>query len=216
MNKKHKIILIGIFILMFGFLVTESITIKNKNVEIDALRNECQAVQNDLNNKNVMIQDIQTVLDKTANDLKIETENSSMLNEKLNTLIEEMKAVKNELGIANTTITDLKSEEYELLYFGDFKITHYCSERYEHVCGYGHGLTATGTTVTPGRTIAVDPKVIPYGTEVYIEGYGWRVAEDCGGSVKGNHIDVAVNLHSEATDMGMQHGGVWILVKKGS
>lgn len=56
--------------------------------------------------------------------------------------------------------------------------------------------TATGTTATAGRTIAVDPKVIPYGTKVYIEGYGYRIAEDCGG-FRGNHIDIFVNRISE-------------------
>jgi len=61
--------------------------------------------------------------------------------------------------------------------------------------------TATGTTATAGRTIAVDPKVIPYGTKVYIEGYGIRIAEDCGG-FRGNHIDIFVNKISEIPPAG--------------
>lgn len=56
----------------------------------------------------------------------------------------------------------------------------------------GKGITATGTRATAGRTIAVDPKVIPYGTKVYIEGWGYRIAEDCGG-FRGNHIDIFVD-----------------------
>ena len=75
-------------------------------------------------------------------------------------------------------------------------------------------MTATGTQVIPGRTIAVDPKVIPYGSEVYIEGYGLRVAEDCGGAVNGKHIDIAVYSHSQALSMGTTSGGVWLLVKR--
>lgn len=112
------------------------------------------------------------------------------------------------------TISELKNIEYELVYLGDFKLTHYCTERREHICGTGAGITATGTQVTAGRTIAVDPNVIPYGTEVYIEGYGWRVAEDCGGAVNGNHIDIAVETHSKAMSIGTISGGVWILVKR--
>lgn len=54
------------------------------------------------------------------------------------------------------------------------------------------GRTATGTTTTAGRTIAVDPKVIPFGTEVYIEGWGYRIAEDSGGFT-GNIVDIYVN-----------------------
>ena len=119
-----------------------------------------------------------------------------------------------ELDEANATIEDLKSKEYELIYIGDYKLTHYCTEKRAHICGSGAGITATGTQVTAGRTIAVDPTVIPYGTKVYIEGYGWRVAEDCGGAVNGKHIDIAVEAHSEALSMGTTTGGVWILAKK--
>jgi len=77
--------------------------------------------------------------------------------------------------------------EYEWL---EFKITHYTKDEPGM---NGKGITATGTKVKAGRTIAVDPKVIPYGTRVYIEGIGYRVAEDCGGAVKGNHVDVYVD-----------------------
>ena len=53
----------------------------------------------------------------------------------------------------------------------------------------GGGSTATGTTVRKG-TVAVDPRVIPLGTEMYIPGYGYGVAEDTGGAVIGNIIDL--------------------------
>lgn len=49
---------------------------------------------------------------------------------------------------------------------------------------------------------------------MYIEGYGWRIAEDCGGWVNGKHIDIAVDTHAEASFMGVKNGGVWILVDK--
>ena len=57
--------------------------------------------------------------------------------------------------------------------------------------------------------------MIPYGSQVYIEGYGWRIAEDCGGWVNGKHIDIAVDTHAEASSMGVKNGGVWILTQKG-
>ena len=53
----------------------------------------------------------------------------------------------------------------------------------------GSGMTATGTTVQKG-TVAVDPSVIPLGTRMYIPGYGEGVAEDTGGAIIGNIIDL--------------------------
>lgn len=71
--------------------------------------------------------------------------------------------------------------------------------------------TATGTTPTTGRTIAVDPNVIPYGTQVEIEGIGVRIAEDCGGAIKGNRIDLLFETHQEALEFGRQTKQVTIL-----
>lgn len=138
------------------------------------------------------------------------------LNEAIAVEQSENARLHDELEVLAATVSDLKNSEYELIYIGDYKLTHYCTEQRAHICGTGTGLTATGTQVTAGWTIAVDPSIIPYGTEVYIEGYGWRVAEDCGGAVKGKHIDIAVETHSQASSMGTTTGGVWILVKKSS
>lgn len=70
-------------------------------------------------------------------------------------------------------------------------------------CGKTDGITATGTKATAGRTIAVDPSVIPYGTEVIINGHTY-VAEDCGGAINGNDIDVYFDTHEEALQFGRQ------------
>lgn len=51
------------------------------------------------------------------------------------------------------------------------------------------GYTASGTYVCPG-TVAVDPRVIPLGTRLYVSGYGYAVARDTGGAIVGNKIDV--------------------------
>ena len=70
-------------------------------------------------------------------------------------------------------------------------------------CGKSDGITASGTQATAGRTVAVDTRLIPYGTEISIDGNIY-VAEDCGGKVKGYTIDVFFNSHEEALNFGRQ------------
>lgn len=70
-------------------------------------------------------------------------------------------------------------------------------------CGKSDGITATGTKATAGRTVAVDPSIFPYGTEIVINGNKYT-AEDCGGAVKGNKVDIFFNTHEEALNFGRQ------------
>jgi 3D (Asp-Asp-Asp) domain-containing protein len=69
-----------------------------------------------------------------------------------------------------------------------------------------YGMTRSGTRATEGRTIAVDPNVIPLGTWVYIEGIGLRKAEDTGGAVKGKKIDVYYDSDATAKGFGLKRG----------
>lgn len=70
----------------------------------------------------------------------------------------------------------------------------------------GFGVTYSGTKVMEGRTVAVDPKVIPLGWWIYIEGIGFRRAEDIGGAVKGNKIDVYFDSENYAQKFGLKRG----------
>lgn len=69
-----------------------------------------------------------------------------------------------------------------------------------------YGITASGARVQEGRTIAVDPDVIPIGWWVYIEGIGFRRAEDTGSAIKGNKIDVYFDSSKYATKFGRKKG----------
>lgn len=92
-------------------------------------------------------------------------------------------------------------------------VSHYCCEKRPHICGTGSGITASGVPVQAGVSVAVDPKVIPLGSTVYVD-YGdgvvhTYIAHDTGGAVKGNHIDVAVETHAEASRLGLRKAIVW-------
>lgn len=67
-----------------------------------------------------------------------------------------------------------------------------------------YGITYSGKKAVEGRTIAVDPAVIPLGSTVYIEGIGIRKAEDTGSAIRGYKIDMFMNDLNEATNFGVK------------
>lgn len=96
-------------------------------------------------------------------------------------------------------------------HLGVFTLTAYCGENYPHICNDGDSSqTATGTTPTEGRTIAVDPDVISYGSKVIINGHEY-IAEDCGGAIQGKRIDIFFDSHKIALEFGIQEAEVYIL-----
>ena len=74
----------------------------------------------------------------------------------------------------------------------------------------GYSTTAMGTTIRYG-VAAVDPNVIPLGTRLYIEGYGYARAEDTGGAIKGNKIDLVFGSKSQSNNWGRRTVRVTIL-----
>lgn len=77
-----------------------------------------------------------------------------------------------------------------------------CKCSCEKCCLKTDGITFIGEKATPHKTIAVDPSVIPIGTLVMIEGLGTFKAEDVGGAIKGNQIDMYFETHQEALNFG--------------
>ena len=83
----------------------------------------------------------------------------------------------------------------------------------------GGTLTAMGLKPVrdPGgiSTIAVDPSVIPLGSKVYIPGYGYAIASDTGGVIKGNIIDLYMNSHDECISWGRRQVTLHIVAYPG-
>ena len=129
----------------------------------------------------------------------------------------ESEAGKAEATTAVETEPEVK-ETKELL--GEFTITYYCSckkccgewaENRPVVNGKEIVYTASSAIAEEGVTVAVDHSKIPYGTVLYIEGLGYRVAQDCGSAIKGNKIDIYMNSHEAALQGGIHTATVWLV-----
>lgn len=108
-------------------------------------------------------------------------------------------------SLAEKTIHTKNANQQSL---GEFLLTAYtidasCTGKTPNMADYG--VTASGTHATVNRTIAVDPSIIPYGSLVWIEGVGLRVAEDTGGAIRGHHIDILLSTHHDAIEFGVKH-----------
>ena len=209
MNKTKStwVACIAIFSIMIVGFISFGIQLDKTSKEINLLEEEL------VNNQTILSSTIEE-LTKTEENLIAETEKSNKLNGSLQITQEELDIINSELESANTTIEDLKSEEYEFVYMGDFKYTYYCDERYPHICGYGIGITASGKPTEVGWTVAADTSVLPMGSIIYVEGLGFREVMDRGGGVNGNHIDILMTTHNECFKQTLVNGGVWVLVKK--
>ena len=113
-------------------------------------------------------------------------------------------------------------EEQQWTSLGDFKLTAYCA--CETCCGYWATIrpidengtpivyTASGAIAETGITIAVDPNIIPYGTEVKINEHIY-IAQDTGGAIKGNRIDVYHDDHDAARAFAVREAEVFVKAK---
>jgi len=106
-------------------------------------------------------------------------------------------------------VRDALTKEHK--YAIDVEATAYCPGAC--CCGnYADGFTATGENAY-GRGVAVDPKVIPLGSMLYIPGYGYAIADDVGGAIKGEKIDVRFRTHEEARQWGRQRKTITVFRK---
>ncbi len=124
--------------------------------------------------------------------------------------------VNNVVVVEERIIPVIKEVEVEVIeqpltmtLLGGFNLTAYCPCK--SCCDqWGAApegkIGSLGVGVYEGITFAVDPRIIPYGTKIYIEGVGVGIATDCGGAIKGNRIDVYFASHTEARKFGIAGG----------
>lgn len=135
-------------------------------------------------------------LKATNNSLEIENESLLKGKNKYLKLYSDVRRFNTDLLKYNKELEEenkkLKTEISSWRKIENVKLTAYCP--CTECSGQWGKKTKMGTTAVEGRTIAVDPKVIPLGSEVLIEGKIY-IAEDIGGAVKGNVIDIYFDEH---------------------
>ena len=95
----------------------------------------------------------------------------------------------------------------------DVTVTHYCT--CSRCCGKSDGITASGRRATPGVSVAVDPSIIPLGSDVLVD-YGdgelhYYRADDTGSAVKGAHIDLCMESHEAAIQAGVRTATIYFI-----
>jgi 3D (Asp-Asp-Asp) domain-containing protein len=193
-----------------------------------------------LTNKESIVSDINKEKDELSTELLLALSESELLEQTLIELEQIVAVLAGEIIIQQTKLEELSEEierlannriaipvgiahhsQTQLTYMGTFTMTSYCN--CVRCCGrwspyhrsrigtdYVH-RTSGGYVPTVGLTVAVDRSVISHGTWLYIEGYGIRRAEDTGSGIKGNMIDLYVDTHEEALQIGRKSVTVWII-----
>ena len=137
------------------------------------------------------------ISEKLKNSILIEVNAEDLKDESLpEDFLEDFNITTEEETVIESKFNDL----------GSFTVTAYCCCKI--CCGKepehpAYGITASGKRATEGRTIAVDPAVIPLGTTVYLNDVPY-VAEDTGSAIKGKKIDLFINDHQRAKVFGVQ------------
>ena len=198
MVKKY---ILGIVTVIVLICITTFICVSAVSAEKENLVNTIES--NNL--KILQIENAQNKLHEAAEAMRLlQTDDTNFINS-LSSKWLELNENKNILIQDNVNcqqkLDEIVKEENSRKYMGEFTLVAY----------YQGNITSTGTRPQVNHTIAVDPKVIPYGSKVYIEGYGTYIAEDCGGGIKGNMIDIYMGSYNECIQFGRRKAKVYII-----
>jgi len=129
---------------------------------------------------------------------------------------EQIRALQAEIADLKTSVENLMAAVEPM----DFEIQRWTATAYapldpEAVAGVCYSgdpnITASGREIRPGITVAAGPS-IPFGTWIWIEGFGWRCVEDRGSAIKDGHVDIAMISRQNALDFGRQE--VLVIIPK--
>ncbi len=190
-------------------MVSKVVSFDNKM--LNKLRDKQQAISNQkdaLSYENSKLEALKAINERTLSKLNKEIKEQKELLSKANE--------KEQQLMASSAARDSRSSKGVTLSRGMSSSSSYSRVLSMEATAYsGDGVTASGTATKRNSggysTIAVDPRVIPLGSTVYVEDYGYAVAEDTGGAIKGNLIDVFFHSESEAQGWGRRSVKVYII-----
>ena len=202
--NKLKYLLLSLMIII-GIYTTFSLINKNKQTQVFQI----SLLSTQISMENINTQNIPIPLDikeKMIAEQKAKIEEENRTRElkkqeqiKLAKAKEQQEKRKVEKVVNNTTSRgDVESRKDNSGYI-KFTATAYCG--CAKCCGKSTGKTASGTTATAGRTVAMSSSY-SFGTKIEIQGMGTYIVEDRGGDIKGNRIDIFFSNHQKALDFG--------------
>jgi 3D (Asp-Asp-Asp) domain-containing protein len=202
--NKLKYLLLSLMIII-GIYTTFSLINKNKQTQVFQISlPSTQISMENINTQNIPIPlDIKEkmIAEQKA---KIEEENKTQELKKQEQIklakAKEQQEKRKVAKVVNNTTSrgDIESRKDNSGYI-KFTATAYCG--CAKCCGKSTGKTASGTTATAGRTVAMSSSY-SFGTKIEIQGMGTYIVEDRGGAIKGNRIDIFFSNHQKALDFG--------------
>jgi 3D (Asp-Asp-Asp) domain-containing protein len=190
---------------LYGDLKNQNIIIEEKSLEIVKLTKEKEEIEKIIENKDVVINELQVQYGKLAeqNELK---ENTI---KKLMSVGTKPQNYKEPEKVSSRGTFDRHKDN--MVYEGEWLGTSYTPRKEE--CGNDKGITASGKPVIAGYTIAIDPKYWSFGTKFYIEGVGIVEAWDTGSAIKGrNRFDLCM-FNLDYAKQGSFKAKVWRIVE---
>lgn len=193
--------------------------ISEMNIMIDRQQDQLEAYQSEVESLNIQFAELATSYEKLeANQVELSGKITKLEEEKAK-LLDQVKTSNDKVKALQTDNANLKKKISSIPVAAPSrggtktasasksagKTINVVATAYTAYCNGCSGVTATGINLrnNPGlKVIAVDPKVIPLGTKVYVEGYGYAVAGDTGGAIKGNKIDLFMSSKSSALKFG--------------
>jgi 3D (Asp-Asp-Asp) domain-containing protein len=211
----------GILFLLLSGLITMSIVVANINQELKSVESKKKTVENRLESTKSLLQETENMLETTTDKMVELQNNNKELLQKKETLKQEKEALREQLR--NKTEEARKLKEAKATPASSMpsrgvpstgKTLKMEATAYTAYCNGCSGTTRTGINLRANpnaKVIAVDPNVIPLGSKVYVEGYGYAIAADTGSAIKGGIIDVFIPNKSDAYKWGRKNVTVKVL-----